>query len=191
MGTKADIRRAARSQWKEFLSGPAEPRLQAAFTRFLEKEIVRKNRSLCLAYYPVRSEFNVLTALKEAGWRVALPLVGEGYSLSFHLFLDEGKEILELKPGAFGIPEPEPSAPTIRPDEEDILIVPTTAANADGYRLGKGGGVYDRLIDRDPYRRMEKWAVLPEKLLDAPFPAEPHDLRLNKIITEERIVTYP
>ena len=111
--------------------------------------------------------------------------------LSFHLFLDEGKEILELKPGAFGIPEPEPSAPTIRPDEEDILIVPTTAANADGYRLGKGGGFYDRLIDRDPYRRMEKWAVLPEKLLDAPFPAEPHDLRLNKIITEERIVTYP
>ncbi|HBS05871.1 MAG TPA: 5-formyltetrahydrofolate cyclo-ligase [Leptospiraceae bacterium] len=191
MQTKVDIRQAARSYWKEFMTGAGEEELQNAFQHFLATESTGKKGRLCLAYYPIHSEFNVLTALRNSGWKVALPLVGEGFSLSFHLYLKEGKEQLPLRPGAYGIMEPEKNAPVIHPEPQDILIVPTMAANAEGYRLGKGGGFYDRLMDRKPFDVLEKWAVLPEKLLDSPFPAEPHDLRLNKIITEERIVTYP
>lgn len=189
--SKVHVRNESREFWKEFLASSEVASLHQAFCQFLSIQTERKKTSRCLAYHPVRSEFNVLKDLEASGWDVALPLVGQGFSLTFHLYLEAGEQILNLEPGAYGLMEPPATAPQMVPRKSDVIIVPTMAVNTEGYRLGKGGGFYDRLMDHEPYASMEKWAILPEKLLDAPFPAEPHDLRLNKIITEERIVTYP
>ena len=194
MRDKADIRREARAFWQELTTAKKTGdyvRLERSFEGFLRSMESPKKASVCLAFYPLASEFNVLKALRQQHWSVALPLVGSGYSLSFHLFLEEGREVQTLTTGAYGIQEPRADSPVVRPSSGDVLIVPSMAANSKGFRLGKGGGFYDRLMEKSEFAALEKWAVLPEKLLDAPFEAEAHDLRLDRIITEERIVTYP
>ena len=190
------MRARARQTWAQIMQEPRTPdtveaTLDQAFRSFLQSQQHRKNDAICLAFHAMGAEFNVLKPLKEEGWSVALPLVLPGFRLSFHLYLKAGKEVLSLEKGAFGIMEPGAGSPILEPRKDDILLVPTLAANARGFRLGKGGGFYDRLMDISPYHQMEKWAIVPENLMDAGFVEEPHDLRLNKIITEERIATYP
>ncbi len=54
----------------------------------------------------------------------------------------------ELRPGAFGIPEPLPDIPALDVRELDAVVVPGLAFDARGGRLGDGGGFYDRALGR-------------------------------------------
>jgi 5-formyltetrahydrofolate cyclo-ligase len=90
-----------------------------------------------------------------------------------------------LSPGAFGIPEPPASAPTVEPG---VLFVPLLAFDRRGNRLGQGGGFYDRTLAR----LRQKEGVLAIGLGFAAqetsvVPAGPHDERLDVIATEKEI----
>lgn len=94
-------------------------------------------------YVPIRAEIDIVPVLdcyRQHGHTIALPLVtGSGRPLMFR----EWKLEDPLKPGAFGVSTPEDSAPELVPD---ILFVPLLAFDAKGYRLGYGGGYYDRTL---------------------------------------------
>ena len=92
-------------------------------------------------YFPIQAEPDLrpmLGPLRGAGARSALPVVtGESEPLLFR----EWRVGAELVPGAFGTSEPAPDAPTVHPD---LLLVPLLGFDEQCYRLGYGGGFYDR-----------------------------------------------
>lgn len=97
------------------------------------------------AFFPIGEEINPLPLLDR--------LIGEGYGVCLPVMEGMGKPLVfrAWKPGdelaevTWGIREPLPSAPVIEPD---VVLAALLAFDERGYRLGYGGGFYDRTIAR-------------------------------------------
>ena len=89
---------------------------------------------------------------------------------------------LDLSPGPWGIPEPAPDAPDAPEDELDsaLWLVPGVAFDAACRRLGRGKGVYDRLLTAPRYGV----GVFYECQRCAEVPSEGHDRILDLVVTE-------
>ena len=101
---------------------------------------------ILLLYFPTRSEPD-LTALAHLAWRdgkqVAFPISRiDSLTLDFRIV----KSLDELSVGAYGIREPDESAPRANVTERTLCILPALAVDIDGYRLGYGKGYYDRFL---------------------------------------------
>ena len=133
------------------------------------------------AYLPIRGEIDVLplvTRLVAAGRITALPVIeGRERPLIFRAW--RPGELLEDKP--FGLGEPPASAAAVLPD---ILIVPLAAFDSAGYRLGYGGGYYDRTLAlyRATRRVTAIGAAFDEQEV-ASLPRGAHDQPLDMILT--------
>ena len=94
------------------------------------------------------------------------------------------KSLTELHPAMLGIPAPPETAPIIRPEELDLVIVPALTYDIAGYRLGYGGGYYDRYLSGTPAFMV---GLARERLIMDILPRERHDVAVNCVITEARI----
>lgn len=94
------------------------------------------------AYFPVRSEFDCLPLVRRLvgeGWRVALPVVKQNSPLEYH----EWTFGEPMENGPFGIPQPV-NGVLLSPS---IVLVPLLAFDRQCFRLGYGGGHYDRTLE--------------------------------------------
>lgn len=96
----------------------------------------------------------------------------------------------DLIMGDLGIPEPRSSAPEVSPEAIDWVLVPGVAFDARGYRLGRGGGYYDRLL---PLLRPDTpcWALAFEPQWVEAVPDETHDQRLSGVVSPAQAVSFP
>jgi 5-formyltetrahydrofolate cyclo-ligase len=94
----------------------------------------------------------------------------------------------DLVPGMLGIPEPSADCPELSPEAIDWVLVPGLAFDPRGYRLGRGGGYYDRLL---PKLRPDapRWALAFDAQWVDALPVEPHDMRLDGIVSPARAET--
>lgn len=133
-------------------------------------------------YWPVRHEADPrpLAGLHQAVF--ALPVVVQrGQPLEFRQWLP-GDELIK---GDFNIPRPCDSSPIIQPD---ILIVPLAAFDAQGRRLGYGGGFYDRTLAA--FRALKPvvsigFAFAAQEVPEVP--TGPYDQLLDAIVTEKSL----
>ena len=97
----------------------------------------------------------------------------------------------QLQAGPLGIPEPDPDrCEAAAIDEVDFVVAPGVAFDERGVRLGQGGGYYDRFLAR-LRRRADHPPVVGaafELQIIERVPVEPHDARVNLIVTEERVL---
>lgn len=107
-----------------------------------------------------------------------------GRRLSIHQINDRDSELV---PGTLGIPEPHRGLPEVAPASIDWALVPGLAFDERGFRLGRGGGYYDRLI---PLLRPDAfcWAICFTCQLLPELPVEVHDAPLDGISTPIREV---
>ncbi len=92
----------------------------------------------------------------------------------------------ELVRGPLGAAEPPPSAPELPRDAIDLVLVPAVALTPDGHRLGRGGGYYDATLATLP--RAFKVGLAFDLQLVPALPFEPHDVPLDAIVTEARLL---
>jgi 5-formyltetrahydrofolate cyclo-ligase len=101
--------------------------------------------TVAAAYWPLGDEIDprpLMAALHERGLRLALPAIrAAGQPLDFRAWRPGDA----LQAGGFGTQEPAATAPSVAPS---VLLVPLLAFDAAGYRLGYGGGFYDRSLAR-------------------------------------------
>lgn len=116
-----------------------------------------------------------------AGKRVVLPITD---TKARELRLSEIKTLGELAPGAFGIPEPRTERP-VSPDELELVIVPGVAFDERGDRVGYGMGYYDKLLKRV---KCPTVALAFEFQMVPHAHGEEHDVAVQKIVTEERVI---
>lgn len=94
-------------------------------------------------FHPFKSEIDVLpllARLTSEGWATALPIVkAERQPLIFRQWAPGEPTV----PGVWGIPMPAEDAPEVEPD---VLLVPLLGFDRWGYRLGYGGGFFDRTL---------------------------------------------
>jgi 5-formyltetrahydrofolate cyclo-ligase len=118
----------------------------------------------------------------EAGHPVALPFFHHRDApMEFRRVRDPLADE-ELQPGPHGIPQLPPDADVVRPD---LLFVPLVGFTADGYRLGQGGGHYDRWLAANP--GVPAIGLAWDCQLVDSLPLEPHDHPLAAVVTPTRL----
>ncbi len=115
------------------------------------------------------------------GKTVALPFCHEKGAMSFFQ-LD--RPVNELPWGQYDIPVPSTSSEELFPEKGDIIIVPALCYDENGYRLGRGGGYYDRYLSTF---RVFSVGLCREKQLVSDMPTDSFDMCVKCLVTEERI----
>jgi 5-formyltetrahydrofolate cyclo-ligase len=89
-----------------------------------------------------------------------------------------------LLPNRFGILEPHATAPTIAPQQVDVVLVPAVACDSQGYRLGYGGGFYDRMLSHPDWHHAVTIGIVFEESHLPLLPVASWDMPLHGVCTE-------
>lgn len=172
-------RRAFDARKAAFVAGSAAVR--AATTHLLDLLAAHEGRTLA-GYMPIRTEIDPRPAMTAHRGPVAVPVVeAPGAPLRFRHWTP----VAAMEPGAFGAPVPA-GGDWLEPE---VLIVPLLAFDAMGYRLGYGGGFYDRTLEGLRTRGPVTAIGLAFAAQAQPeVPREPTDQPLDLIVTEEGVL---
>ena len=153
------------------------------FNKILKKFNLKNNINIG-GYYPINSEIScleILEILEKNNFKISLPIIKKNNNMDFYewSFRDT------LSVSQQGIPEPKTKKKVI----PDILIVPLVGFDRYKFRLGYGGGFYDRYISK---------ILKFKKILTVGFafsfqevskiPINKFDQKLNFILTDEKII---
>ena len=136
MKKKAEIRKKMKLALKTFDSSDKTQQTQAIMAQFLASDIYQEATIIAL-FMPMPFEFDMTRLLSDTSKRIVIP---KTLPQSKMIFTDYDKDTLFLTP--FGVRESNSDIPVI----PDLIIVPGLAWTEDGYRVGYGGGYYDRYL---------------------------------------------
>lgn len=157
----------------------------AAQQRLLALEPFRQATVVAL-YAPIQQEIDttlLFDAAKAAGKQVLYPQVRDG-QLQFRLVTD----LHQLVSGAYRIPEPGLAHSLMPFEQVDLIVVPGVAFDLQGHRIGFGKGYYDRCLSQRG-RHATLVGICHDFQLIERIPAEGHDISMQYIVTEHRLIT--
>lgn len=123
----------------------------------------------------------LLSAILKDGKILGLPVCDTAVSEMTFYRLDDLKE---LQSGAYRIPVPPTDAERrLLPDAGTLMIVPMLAFDTEGWRLGAGGGYYDRYLAKYPLNTL---GICYADQKQTQLPHGPYDIKLTRCVTEQK-----
>lgn len=140
------------------------------------------NPGTVATFLPIQSEINtgpLSEALLDAGFQLALPCIKRAqHPLEFRRYCPGDK----LRGGPYNTKEPLKSADIVNPD---IVLLPMLAFSRNGYRLGYGGGFYDRTLQKLRSHKQIFACGLAYAAQEVPrVPTDQYDQKLDGVLTE-------
>ena len=146
-----------------------------------------KNASIIFFFASFRTEVDTTELIKtslSAGKRAVLPKVKKDTQ---ELLLYEITDFAQLSPGYMNIPEPPVDERQMSINDVDLVIIPGAGFDISGSRIGFGGGYYDRLLAGLQKPVPVIAPAYEEQVVDS-LPSEPHDIRVQMIVTDSRLI---
>jgi 5-formyltetrahydrofolate cyclo-ligase len=186
MTSKTDIRKTVLASRNALSRQQVESMSRRICERFIRmEEAIRCSTLMAFLNFgtEVITDYLIEWAWRE-GKRVAVPLC-----LPERQMIASAIETFEdVEPGYFGVREPKKQR--LRPVEKnriDLICVPAVAFDRRGYRVGYGGGYYDRFLSDISNEVPRIGIVFARQVIDE-IPVDRYDLPVQKIITEEEII---
>ena len=182
---KAAQRRVARDRRSQIPDAAARAAAVSLRDNFLGAVTLR-TESVVSGYWPIGDEIDVrglMIALHQRGHSIVLPVVvAPSMPLAFRAWEPDDR----LETSVFGTSVPPTGAPELKPQ---VLLVPALEIDDAGYRLGYGGGYYDRTLQqlRNPLREARRPVAVGVSFACQRVKGTPHgenDQRLDWIVTE-------
>lgn len=172
---------------RDALHPATRARASAAICARLEDLPEVRDADCVFCYVPFRSEVDTLPFLHvmlEQGKVVATPRV-EGPRIMHAVRVTDLQGDLEA--GHWGIPEPRQGLEVVDPRLIDVMVCPGAAFDAQGHRIGYGGGYYDTFVEQ-VRPGIPRLAVAFEAQILEHVTCEDHDQCVHVIVTERRVL---
>ena len=182
--TMTEEKKNLRQQVRRELASLSPEELRASddalFARFLALPQVQQAKTI-FAFWGIPGKEpetgRLVEALTAQGKRVGLPRMLPGHQMEVRQY----DPAIPMETVSFGIQEPSTRCNLIPKEEIDLILVPAVCYDRRGYRLGFGGGYYDRWLENFPGFRV---GLCREAVLRDQVPTEAHDSRVDLLLTE-------
>ncbi len=131
-------------------------------------------------YWPLENEVNLLSLKNKPELNFALPASEKSGAVTYHQWRTNPLEKDDL-----GIPAPLSERP-VSPSEFSLLLVPALAIDKNGFRLGYGGGYFDRLRSKPEWQSVKSLVVTPKACVAiTPLPIDSWDIPFDGWVDEK------
>jgi 5-formyltetrahydrofolate cyclo-ligase len=188
--TKKEIRKKILSQRFKMSQREVKAKSEVICGSLISSQLFGEAKIISL-YSPIKKEVrteDIFNAAKNKGKIVGYPVSDPKNLVITYFKVDDMSELTE---GKYGIMEPLPDKKRmIKTSDIDLIIIPGVAFDERGFRIGYGGGYFDRLLGRGDIKAT-KTALAFDSQVISKIPEELHDMRVDFIFTESRRIECP
>lgn len=178
---KKECRKAVKKEIEELSEEYIAFSNNGIFENFISLSEFKKATTI-FAYISEKREPDTVKIILKAldmGKTVALPISYDNGRMEPRIIYS----LDDLVIGKYGIPAPTDDAQILKDEDIELIIVPAMTFNRKGFRLGRGGGYYDRFLEKS---KAFSVGLGREKLIRE-IPLQPHDMSVTCLITETGI----
>ena len=176
---KAELRKKILQEMKALSQEQKQAMDQVLTERFLQHPFYQEAKTIA-TYLSFPHEFQTQELIEQAlkdGKKVLIPKTYPKGRMEFVVYNPQ-----QLAKTSFGLLEPQGDLEVVEPSQIDLIHVPGLAFTTEGYRIGYGGGYYDRYLEHFAGHTMS--TIYPCQVQE--FNSEDHDIAVQEVLIDER-----
>ncbi len=176
---KAELRKKIFQEMKTLSQEQKQAMDQVLTERFLQHPFYQEAKTIA-TYLSFPHEFQTQELIEQAlkgGKKVLIPKTYPKWRMEFVVYNPQ-----QLAKTSFGLLEPQGDLEVVEPSQIDLIHVPGLAFTTEGYRIGYGGGYYDRYLEHFAGHTMS--TIYPCQVQE--FNSEDHDIAVQEVLIDER-----
>ncbi|MBX5325998.1 5-formyltetrahydrofolate cyclo-ligase [Streptococcus cristatus] len=176
---KAELRKQVLHEMKALSQEKKQAMNRALTERFLRHPFYQEAKTIA-TYLSFPHEFQTQELIEQAlkdGKKVLIPKTYPKGRMEFVVYDPQ-----QLVKTSFGLLEPQGDLEVVEPSQIDLIHVPGLAFTTEGYRIGYGGGYYDRYLENFAWHSLS--TIYPCQVQEFDF--ENHDIPVQEVLIDER-----